>query len=688
MGTTFVETVNINFEDFSESFLTCATCLSTYDQFKRKAKLLPCSHTICLQCLLHMEELAQKTETNVLRCPMCRELAILPPGGVTALPSSFLINQLYDLMQKQRKEAIANCSLHSDQQLMYCETCDRVYCISCVPSLGYSCAEHNVLPFSVASKRISEIIVHKAKQCVGDLDQASKNVNFEMQQLEKNVGKIDSELSDLYEKILKMMEEWKKEFICNTEMLRDEKRKVFCEQLKLIDSCRKRLKAELETSHVDVQEMRSRTEKVAEIAEEITALMNPRENSFLKLQTEPKKFLSEFKELLTNFGTVSGSTTFPGLCTIQLAGPSSSNVRIDLLLKTFSADGKRRNSGGDPVTVKIKLKDNDLVKDEISTVMIHDQDDGTYKISFKVTASGHYLVWTEIFDRPIKTSPLLIPVSSHHSPFWQFGSAGSGELQLSQPTKICQDKKGTIYILDTGNNRIKVLDVNGHYIKDVYGKALNGSSTVGMAVFETGEIMTLNWRKKEVVKSDVHGNQLQTMTFSEFEEPVDICIDSCERILIADASTSKVFVFDTLFRPLFSFSTEVYSSDTRITCVSVGINDDIVVGTNSCLLVFDGGGKFLHEIRLTELSSKTSLMPITCSVCRNTQNVLTAVIDVKKNRAKIVVSQYKGQQVFSIDSYGSRLRHPCGICIPNVGWDESFFVVDSASCSVRAFRYH
>ncbi|RCN30210.1 hypothetical protein ANCCAN_24016 [Ancylostoma caninum] len=29
---TLVETVNINLEDFSETFLTCSTCLYTYDQ--------------------------------------------------------------------------------------------------------------------------------------------------------------------------------------------------------------------------------------------------------------------------------------------------------------------------------------------------------------------------------------------------------------------------------------------------------------------------------------------------------------------------------------------------------------------------------------------------------------------------------------------------------------------------------
>ncbi len=31
MSSTLVETVNINYEDFTEGFLTCSTCLYTYD---------------------------------------------------------------------------------------------------------------------------------------------------------------------------------------------------------------------------------------------------------------------------------------------------------------------------------------------------------------------------------------------------------------------------------------------------------------------------------------------------------------------------------------------------------------------------------------------------------------------------------------------------------------------------------
>lgn len=55
----------------------------------------------------------------------------------------------------------------------------------------------------------------------------------------------------------------------------------------------------------------------------------------------------------------------------------------------------------------------------------------------------------------------------------------------------------------------------------------------------------------------------------------------------------QVFVFDSAFRPLFSFSVTTHAGLAPITCVCVGLNDDILVGTCSALLLYDGGGLFL-----------------------------------------------------------------------------------------------
>ena len=121
------------------------------------------------------------------RCPVCRELITIPAGGVTSLPPSFLVNQLRDLMARQRREVVPKCSSHPGQELLFCETCDCVFCSLCtadghintregVAEGGASAvsvtdnrnsinSDHTVIPFSIAIKRMSEILLYKAKEC-------------------------------------------------------------------------------------------------------------------------------------------------------------------------------------------------------------------------------------------------------------------------------------------------------------------------------------------------------------------------------------------------------------------------------------------------------------------------------------------------------------------------------------------
>ena len=85
-----------------------------YDSGEHNPKLMPCSHTVCIQCLDRIVATFAR-DTGQFRCPICRELITIPRGGVVALPPSFLVNQLLDLMLRQRREVIPKCSTHHNQ---------------------------------------------------------------------------------------------------------------------------------------------------------------------------------------------------------------------------------------------------------------------------------------------------------------------------------------------------------------------------------------------------------------------------------------------------------------------------------------------------------------------------------------------------------------------------------------------
>lgn len=73
-----------------------------------------------------------------------------------------------DLMASQRREVIPKCSTHTNQELLFCENCDSVFCAACKtsPHSTSQSGSHNVIPFAVAIKRMSEILLYKANECL------------------------------------------------------------------------------------------------------------------------------------------------------------------------------------------------------------------------------------------------------------------------------------------------------------------------------------------------------------------------------------------------------------------------------------------------------------------------------------------------------------------------------------------
>jgi len=162
-SSTLVETVSINYEDFTEGFLTCSTCLNTYDGADHCPKLLSCSHTICKICLESICGQPGVSDSGSFRCPICRETIALPRDGVSTFPPSFVVNQLLDLVNRQRREVIPKCSNHVSQELLFCETCDFVFCNLCTNGIhsNSSICEHTVSVYFFYSsfKSLNETIL-------------------------------------------------------------------------------------------------------------------------------------------------------------------------------------------------------------------------------------------------------------------------------------------------------------------------------------------------------------------------------------------------------------------------------------------------------------------------------------------------------------------------------------------------
>ncbi|XP_015602366.1 tripartite motif-containing protein 2 isoform X1 [Cephus cinctus] len=683
MSSMLVETVSINYEDFNESFLTCGTCLCVYDGSEHIPKLLPCSHTVCLHCLTRIAA-SQTREAGAFRCPICRELITIPRGGVPALPPSFLVNQLLDLMSRQRREVIPKCSVHINQELLFCETCDTVFCTVCTggshAGTSPGCTEHTIIPFSIAIKRMSEILLYKANECISKLTQAQESVGAELRRLEtateRCLNAVDAEFAEIISKVEKRRAELQ---AAVTAAARDKKH-VLEEQHALIEAEKNKVERECDGLQYQV-EVRNITQRIGSLSDQLdaaVALSEPRENAFITAEFNHNEALMEFERALSIFGRVRSSTTLPGLCRARLKDPAVAKLQATVVVETVDYHGHPRNAGGDPIGAELTLADSINTDNQSTSIEteIKDLEDGSYEVLFRPPSASRYVLKLSVFERPIKDYPVFFDATEHNEPVKIYGRRGHGKDEFHQPVAVAVDDDNMIYVVDTGNSRIKVLDDNLEFQRHITNEGLDGRSCTGIAVSEQG-LVIVNWRTRTVTEMTSLGDTIRSFSHNAFQEPIDIAVDrSYGHVLVADNGQCCVFVFDCDGKILFQVGKR--SMFKLISSVTIGPAGEILVA-DSRIQVFSAKGDFSEEI-YAEGKGKGRYGGIAVDP---DGRILGSRSD--KGRSVIQVLKLGGGAILTeIDSHSSKLRRPSGIAVLP---DNHLVVVDLGNDCIKKYRY-
>ncbi|XP_013402463.1 tripartite motif-containing protein 3-like [Lingula anatina] len=110
----------------SDNFLTCHICLREY----KDPRVLPCYHTFCLACVAR--HVAVRGTRGNITCPVCRQEAPVPPGGLDKLVRNFFLSKrtMMDMLTKESKDKMCgNC--HSQVTQFYCQNCKHFFCENC-----------------------------------------------------------------------------------------------------------------------------------------------------------------------------------------------------------------------------------------------------------------------------------------------------------------------------------------------------------------------------------------------------------------------------------------------------------------------------------------------------------------------------------------------------------------------------
>ena len=425
-------------------------------------------------------------------------------------------------------------------------------------------------------------------------------------------------------------------------------------------------------------------------------MSEPRENSFFLYEYKHNGALREVANAIKSFGNVRISTTFPSLTTAQ-AHKAVAHLRSSLKISTVDYHGNPRTYGGDPVLVDIRNEKGDLVESKVK-----DNDNGTYDVLYLPTKPGKLKATVTIFNRAIKNSPFEIEVSDHINPFLKFGSRGTGDRQLNQPVRIAAGSDDAVYILDTGNSRITVLDNDGTYLRHLRPPAVENQGATGLVMTSSNQLVSINWRSKTVsVLNPADGSLDRSFSSAAFVEPIDVAVNSRGEVVVADSGSKKIFKFDTSGNLVTSFGShgDAEGQFKVISALCVGKNDDILVADHR-IQIFSKEGRYLRKVidpsegsygGIAVDSSGNILATKTVKSSKSERNSgAGASMEKGSNSSQggiksfVHVFHSSGRKLYSIDSSSDPLKRPSGLAILS---DFRIAVADLGNNCVKKYYY-
>lgn len=258
-----------------------------------------------------------------------------------------------------------------------------------------------------------------------------------------------------------------------------------------------------------------------------------------------------------------------------------------------------------------------------------------------------------------------------------------GEL-LNKPTAVAVGLRGELYIADSGNKRITVMEEDGRYALNFGGPGSGLAeldNPVSLAVAPNGNVYVADQEKQAVLVFNGGGGYLYTIADKQAGSfiPLTVKIDKKGSVYVFDAAAQKFRVYDSAGKQIKTFPANAIEKFENITALDLDPRDERAFGVNP-------GKRSYYEFRgnyLKTFGEDRLVNPQ--GIVYNRSKKVVMISDGYKN--KIVVFARDGTYLGEFGRIGDGMgdfRNPAGLAFDERG---KLYVADKDNNRVVIYTY-
>ena len=671
--------------------LKCSVCLNTYDV----PKTLPCLHTFCKNCieeciLKRPSAIAEELAENEMRCPNCRQKHTLPPGGVEDIPINFEIRAIIELLQ-----SVPSSPTHPASQASNCKECTKknveCFCEDCRVLVCALCAlenhnKHTVKRMEVACQKhrdaLDETIGDVVACCLEVNNALTKNKEV-LDTLRHDAGNCSKTIKAVFDSLRAHLDNREGALLTAIEKVEQGKSTLLNNQREKLNGLKTELNdligeamqllSEKEVSHFFAHKDKLNDRLVKKVEDICEIQLGPCCDHFIEQHCLPVD-VANLTHAIKHFGSVYCEIS-PEHCTAEGKGLLETLVDNESHF-TVTLRDMYGNAGCEEMA-EVLVNISPERKPAIYHAQLNAEPDGTYKVKYTVTERDVIIINITVNGTHIKNSPFKVIPSTHNFEkgieFWEvtsdiheaggcaigihgevividtqrccvmvfdskfelvkkFGTKGNGKGCFNSPKGVTVDSRNTLFIADTGNNRIVVTSIDGESFRSFGSYGAD--------------------RKEFVLPTDV------ALGFNK---------DHHQLILVADTYNHRVQVLNHIGLYITRFGSEGNSHGNFKVPQGITTNNEGLVFVcdtgNKRIQVFSNEWKFLHIFNELTHGGLSIAKPfrITC-----TEDNFVLVAD----QSGVVIANFRGDLVTIIQD-----RKPIAICCTRIKERGTFLAI-------------